>query len=150
LTALIKLFVLADTLIDSKTANLVIDRIFAYGIETKNIPTHEQVNLGYTSTASGNPLRALLRDFIVYNGREDYIASAKDSSALHADFCYHIAAEYLKIKHSNLEYTTIVTAFTWHRNILSIWDKCLYHQHNGSKCEPSSTLNHDSDSPNSP
>jgi hypothetical protein len=139
LTALIKLYVLADTLIDLKTANMVVDRIFAYALETKSLPSHDQVNLAYSSTALGNPLRSILRDFIVYNGHLDYLAHVKDSSTLHSDFCYDIAAEYLRVKHSTTPYTDLSTAFSWNRFTLPKLNLCVsYHQHDlaVSKCEP--------------
>ena len=60
-TALIKLYVLADKLIDHTSANKVIDRILTYQNETRMLPRTAQVGMVYGLTTSGSPLRALMR-----------------------------------------------------------------------------------------
>jgi hypothetical protein len=132
--ALIKLYVLADKLIDHTTANKIISQIIAYANTARKLPTRSQVNLGYNLTISGNPLRTLLRDLIVHSAHNGYLGDG--SKTLHPDIGHDVAIEYLRIKESGPVDRTIRQAFS-----RSFHESCLYHQHDSEgnpKCdEPS-------------
>jgi hypothetical protein len=66
-TKLIRLYLLAGRLGDSKTANQVTSEIirFSYAIET--VPTQIPTSLAYAATTAGNPIRKLLRDLWIYD-----------------------------------------------------------------------------------
>jgi hypothetical protein len=95
-TALIKLYVLADKVIDHTSANKVIDRILTYQNETRMLPRTAQVGMGYGLTTGGSPLRALMRDFVIHKARNGYLG--KDPGGLPGEMLADIAVEYLRIK----------------------------------------------------
>ena len=57
------LYLLADKLNDSTTANLVMDEIIRLSEEFQEIPNYPDVNKVYESTVAGSPLRRLCRDY---------------------------------------------------------------------------------------
>jgi hypothetical protein len=129
--ALIKLYVLADKLIDHTTANKIISQIIAYANTARKLPTRSQVNLGYTLTISGNPLRTLLRDLIVHSAHNGYLGDG--TKTLHPDIWHDVAIEYLRIKESGPVDRTIRQAFS-----RPFQESCFYHQHDSEgnpKCE---------------
>jgi hypothetical protein len=128
-TALIKLYVLADKLIDYTSANKVIDRILTYQNETMLLPRTAQVVLGYSLTTSGSPLRALMRDLVIHKAREGYLG--KDPGGLHGEMLADIAVEYLRIKGRGGGVTV------GHAFFSPMSDPCVYHHHpnDESKCE---------------
>jgi RNA recognition motif-containing protein len=64
--ALIKLYVLADKLIDPQTANLVIDALVGHVDALPYLPGTVFVNIVYRCTPTGSPLRALFRDWNIH------------------------------------------------------------------------------------
>jgi hypothetical protein len=60
---LIGLYLLAERLVDLRTANTVIDEIIRARDVLRCIPTQGPITLAYASTEKGDPLRKLLRDF---------------------------------------------------------------------------------------
>lgn len=64
---MICLYLLCEKLIDFKAANMVIDEIVSFADEVRCIPLQAPTSLAYASTAEGSPLRALLRDYWVYD-----------------------------------------------------------------------------------
>lgn len=59
---LVKLYLLADKLRDTMTANKTIDELVRFSEEVGRNPSAAAITLTYTSTVHGNPLRRLLRD----------------------------------------------------------------------------------------
>jgi hypothetical protein len=127
-TALIKLYVLADKLIDHTSANKVIDRILTYQNETRMLPRTAQVGMVYGLTTSGSPLRALMRNFVIHKARNGYLG--KDPGGLPGEMLADIAVEYLRIKNQGGGVTVGQAYFS------PMSDPCVYHHHpNESKCE---------------
>lgn len=60
---LVGLYLLAERLVDFRTADAVIDEIIRARDVLRCIPTKGPITLAYASTAKGSPLRTLLRDF---------------------------------------------------------------------------------------
>lgn len=60
---LIRLYLLAERLVDFKTANMVIAEIIRASRLLGCIPTQGPISLAYASTVEGSPLRKLLRDY---------------------------------------------------------------------------------------
>lgn len=125
---LVKLYLLADRLQDSKTANLVIDEYIRFANEAKWLPEVRTIILSYESTTHGHPLRKLMRDDCVY---ETVSAEYID---LHfgeypSEFTRDVTVEYTRIK--NLSRTS-AEKHIWHCHEDKDWelvDKCHYHQH---------------------
>lgn len=65
---LVKLYVLADKLIDSHATNLVIDELVDFIDSRPSLPGAIFVNIVYNCTPSGSPLRVLFRDWYVHEG----------------------------------------------------------------------------------
>jgi len=63
---LIKLYVLADKLLDPRTANLVIDELVRHVDASSNLPSVHFINIVYQCTPVGSPLRALFRDWHIH------------------------------------------------------------------------------------
>jgi hypothetical protein len=66
-TKLISLYLLCERLIDFKAANMVIDEITRFSLNTGVIPLLAPTSLVYNSTAKGSPLRKLLCDYWMYD-----------------------------------------------------------------------------------
>jgi hypothetical protein len=64
---LIELYTLADTLLDSTTADLVIDKIISSVHEQLLLPGMDDIKLIYATTVEGSPLRRLMVDYCVYS-----------------------------------------------------------------------------------
>jgi hypothetical protein len=69
---LIKLYVLADKLIDLDTANLVMDELIAHVDACKIPPDIDYINIVYQCTPTGSPLRALFCDLYIHEAGYDW------------------------------------------------------------------------------
>jgi hypothetical protein len=134
---LIKAYVLADKLGDLMTANMVIDRIISYSDEVFRLPSIDEVQLAYSSTASGSPLRALLCDHFIHEAGAKCLDDKK-LSEIDRDFFQDIAVRYLSIKRTRgIVKMSVGDAIG---KSISTVDACLlYHQHGKSHplCTPS-------------
>lgn len=120
---LIRLYLLAERLIDLKTANLVIGEIIRFSDASIFIPTHIPVSLAYAATTTGSPLRKLSRDFWVY-GSVNTNTERLRTDGFPSEFLQDIAIEMLRVAHDESArdfYSSI-------KNICSR-NKCSYHQH---------------------
>jgi uncharacterized protein YqkB len=93
LDALSKMWVLADKLIDIKTANLVMDAIHDYYTEMCEFAGSSSFNLVYESTGSG--------DTVIYSGWAGWFC--EDPSEYHFELYRDIAVEYMAIQSKSLE-----------------------------------------------
>jgi hypothetical protein len=140
-TSLVGLYVLADKLDDLTTANLVIDRLVSLSDETDLLLSSPAVNLVYSSTTSGSPLRALIRDQFVYEAGIDYFDTEPNMKRIfHCDFFRDIAAEYLRIKNTAMEQRPADTIKNVFNPKISDMARCRLHQHDAKrpKCTVSS------------
>ena len=94
--ALIMIFVLADRLCDLLTANIVTAEIIDFSGRMGMLPDSTATNLVYASTASTNPLRALMRDYCVYEAGNVQFAGEM-SSKYHTEFFPDVVVEHVKI-----------------------------------------------------
>ena len=118
--ALIKLYLLADKLQDLATANMVIDELMDFVAKAAQIPRYAPTSLAYNSTAGNNPLRALLRDYWVYQMPTDG-ADLLKANNFPKDFLRDVAAEFMLLRLGK------ATTQDCKRDKCS--EKCLYHQH---------------------
>ena len=130
------LYLLADTLRDLKTANLVMDALIKFSDSCRRSFTDEIINHVYDSTAHGNPLRKLIRDECVYEtNSSDYMQMHIVS--YHAEFTRDVLVEFLRLRDPKLR-ETVHDVYQLHgkhgRNV----DKCHYHQHDEThpRCAP--------------
>jgi hypothetical protein len=127
--ALTKLFVLADKVGDLLTANLITDEIVAYSDQASLIPDGVVIDLAYSSTVSTSPLRALMRDYFVFEADEIHVDEDIQSKH-HTEFFRDIITEYMKVKKRNVESaTTVKSALDM---AVSDIAKCKYHQHDNN------------------
>jgi hypothetical protein len=143
---LIQLYVLADKLGDLMTANMVMDRLVSLSEEVNLTPNFDDIELSYKFTVSGSPLRAVLRDLLIYEGSET--DDKLETSGLLFEFYRDATRELMKI---NLRIQsgemTFAAAFDAH---FSTMGRCHYHQHNKNhsemacnlKCKPSQSADH--------
>ena len=121
---LIGLYLLAERLVDFKTANMVIDEMIRAREVLNYIPTQGPVSLAYASTVKGSPLCTLIRDFWIY----DSIFTDTDRGLLRApgfpsECARDIAFEVLGISRRD--------QFGSYKSVKTICfaQVCLYHQH---------------------
>jgi hypothetical protein len=126
--ALIKMWVLADKLLDPKTANLVMDKIVKFCaalIEFRDISCFK---LAYSSTAKGSPLRSF---FCVMVLCQDISGLFDDPNELPPEFFHDMAVELCRMKKEftgkNPYECVIVTS-------IGDLSPCRWHQHDGEKC----------------
>jgi hypothetical protein len=74
---LIELYTLVDRLLDSTTADLVIDKLISSVHERLLLPGLEDIKLVYATTVEGSPLRRLMIDYCVYSEAE-HLTGPKD------------------------------------------------------------------------
>jgi hypothetical protein len=131
---LARIYLQANKLQDFQTANLVIDEIIRFSEVTKRNPTNEVVNLVYGSTVHGNPLRKLMRDYLM---NETVSAEYLDlhSSEFHSEFLRDIAVEFLRVKDYDRKE---LVRDVYHYSIAKTADadKNYYHQHVSSEGMP--------------
>jgi len=124
---LIGLHIIADSLIDFKTANMVTNEILRTSDVLGFIPTQGPVSLAYASTEKSSPLRRLLRDFWVYQS----VSTQTDSEHLRtagfpAECVQDIAIDMIRIASSDPNNTNFNQAF----KDFCFDDACRYHHHN--------------------
>ena len=95
--ALIKVYLLADKLQDLATANMIMDKLIKFVAQTGEIPKHGPTSLAYNSTADSSPLRALLRDYWVYQIPTDGADHLK-ANDFPKDFLQDVATELMLVK----------------------------------------------------
>lgn len=95
--ALVRLYVLADSLSDLMTANLVIDKIYEHSRASKVVPNPETISLAYNNTAPGSPLRAMFRDLIIHEASSAYL-DPYQASDVYVEFYRDFMHEFLTIK----------------------------------------------------
>jgi len=100
LDALTKMWVLADKLIDTETANLVMDQIHWYCNLMDDFAGPDSFNLVYDSTVSDSPLRAFMCDLVIYEGGADFFGN-EDSSEYHVEFYRDVAVRLIRITNEN-------------------------------------------------
>jgi hypothetical protein len=129
--ALIKMWVLADKLLDPKTANLVMDKIVNFCAALIEFPDISCFKLAYSSTAKGSPLRSFFCAMVLC---EDMWGVFDDPNELPPDFFLDMAVELIRMKkesHGNGIINRVVGT------TISCLPLCRWHQHDGEKCKPS-------------
>ena len=99
---------------------MIMDELIKFVAQTGEIPKHGPTSLAYNSTADSSPLRALLRDYWVYQIPTDGADHLK-ANDFPKDFLQDVATELMLVKLGK------ATAEVCKRHVCS--DKCLYHQH---------------------
>lgn len=134
LESLIKLYSCADKLEDLTAANLAIDELVRFSEDCKILPTAKGVlHLAYESTPSNNPLRELLRDWVIHEASEAMFALSNSIDVFPKEMLFDIVKEFNAIKHDGID-ETVSSAYDLY---VSLQDKCHYHQHNDEhqKCK---------------
>lgn len=135
--AMTKTYLLADMLQDPQTANMVIDAIIQCCADAGRCLTVAMAELVYEKTLHGNPLRKLVRDFLVYKTASEHyvLLQAPDFPA---DLARDIAAEFIRRKDGNNTKTVEDVYCVYEQGIVPAHDKCYYHQHNKKhpRCVP--------------
>lgn len=93
---LIKLYVLADNLIDLHTANLVTDKFVQLVDTLEKLPGPSFTHIVYECTPAGSPLRALFRDFYMHEG--SYIWDKQNDFCLPVEFLQDFIIETSRIQ----------------------------------------------------
>ena len=125
--ALIKMWVLADKLLDPKTANLVMDKIVNFCAALIGFPDISCFNLAYSSTAKGSPLRSFFCAMVLC---EDMWGVFDDPNELPPDFFLDMAVELIRMKkesHGNGIINRVVGT------TISCLPLCRWHQHDGEQ-----------------
>jgi hypothetical protein len=94
--ALVRLYLLASKLPDFEMMNLAIDALVRMVGEDGLIPA--QVNLVYSSTKRGDPLRALIGDVYIYEAESSECHEFLQTPELHLDFWRDISLKYFELK----------------------------------------------------
>jgi hypothetical protein len=109
--ALIKLYVLADKLIDTQNANLVIDKLIRHMDARTRLPGPIFINIVYQCTPSGSPLRNLFCDWYVYEASYTWCQRQfADNRDLPIDFLKDFIVETGRV-HEVFEGSRIVNVF---------------------------------------
>jgi hypothetical protein len=135
--ALLKVYILAETMQDLITANLVIDEFVRFGNIARCAPGPETVLLAYACTTTNSPLRLLMRDYRVYDITP---SSPKQLEGLPVDFMKDITLEVFRVMRGDRT-QTIKAAFSKETGVKVREDKCHYHQHDDKhpRCVPKET-----------
>lgn len=94
--ALIRLYLLASKLQDADMMNSAIDELVRMVDEDGLVPT--QVNLVYSSTKRGDPLRALVRDVYIHEAESSECHEFLRTNELHSEFWRDTSLQYFKLK----------------------------------------------------
>jgi hypothetical protein len=131
--ALIKLYLLADKLQDTTTANMVMDKIEQFYKYEFVHPGNLPVSTAYQSTVEGSPLRKLLRNMWLYD--TDSISEKRfGESKFPSEFLHDVLKLYMSIKNlrpKNLDSFSDITANDGllNKDDCAIPVRCRYHQH---------------------
>jgi hypothetical protein len=123
---LIRVYLLADRLQDLVTTNVVIDEIMRFSDISGRIPCSDNFNHVYDHTTPHSPLRALMRDFWIYEMDEEYDQAL---DALPKDFMHDVLREFLRVKRDG-KHATVKKAFNRDLRADTKANTCFYHQHN--------------------
>lgn len=134
---LIRVYLLADKLQDLVTTNVAIDEIMRFSDISGRVPCSDNYHHVYDNTMPRSPLRALMRDFWVYEMDEEY---DKALDALPKDLMQDILREFLRVKRDG-RHATVSKAFN--RDLRADTKgrgRCFYHQHDDKhpRCDPKS------------
>lgn len=140
---LIRLYLLAERLIDLKTANMVIAEIIRASRLLGCIPTQSPTSLAYVSTVEGSPLRRLLRDYWFCESASTHTDHERVRAAgFPLEFLQDIAIKGLRTLEVPAEYSYIRF-----KNFKTICAErvCYYHQHDElhPECVPEDSGEHD-------
>jgi hypothetical protein len=140
---LIRLYLLAERLVDLRTANMALGEIIRSSMLLRVIPMQVPTSLAYASTAKDSPLRTLLRDYWVYeSGSTDTDRERLRTAGFPSEFSQDIAIEMLRIVSESEDYDP------FDKTVKEIYsdNKCHYHQHDElhPSCIPVETGTYDS------
>lgn len=125
---LVGLYLLAERLVDSKTDNMVVAEIIRASRVLGCIPTQGLITLAYASTAKGNPLRKLIRDYWICESASTRTDPERLRAADFPSECMQdIAIEMLRTSGeipTDYHYVHFKTVQT-----ICSEDMCRYHQH---------------------
>jgi hypothetical protein len=128
---LAQVYLQADKLRDYETANVIMDEFIEFILEKGiHMPNEEVVNLVYESTAHGNPLRKLLRDYYVHAGDELHYLAVRHTD-MPCEFYRDCFVETARLKIKNwapgpLKTGDVFSVYPWER---IKYDKCHYNLH---------------------
>lgn len=124
---LIELYVLAEELIDPRTANEVVDEFIRFSDDSQRFPEEHHIVKAYELTGKEDPLRKLMRDYFVYE--EGYEMSDRpQSQPMPQDFYRDVAEEFWHVKEHH--FPDQYNVFDSKVNVLLKENPCRYHQHN--------------------
>ena len=121
---LVRLYLLAERLVDLKTANMAVGEIVRSSNCFGVIPTQGPVSLAYGSTATGSPLRRLLRDYWIFESVSVHDGSERLRTAgFPPEFVQDIAVEMLRIVGEDFN--------DFDKTVMDVCceEVCRYHQH---------------------
>jgi hypothetical protein len=122
---LIQVYLLADKLEDTATANLAVDEIMQLSDSLRMLPGNGNYAYVYGHTAPHSPLRKLMRDYWLY---ETGTTTNSPVNGLPEEFMKDVMLEFLRIK-GKREGCTVRDAFKRTLSEDLRKDKCRYHQH---------------------
>lgn len=124
-TKLIRFYLLCVKLIDFKAANMAIDEIIRFSGLARVVPPLAATSLAYSSTAEGAPLRALVRDYWMYE------SGNVERRALSAeDFPVECLQDVILAALDRLDELPLERAdLNMSVRTLCLRDKCRYHLH---------------------
>ena len=130
---LINLYLLADKLQDTTTANMVMDKIEQFYDYERVHPGSLPVLTAYQSTVEGSPLRRLLRDIWLYDTNRNSINRFQENEFPN-EFLHDVLQLYMSIKTSGPKNLDSFSDFTANDGLLNkdeceIPVRCRYHQH---------------------
>lgn len=132
---MIRLYVLAEKLGDSRTANKMSDEIYTHCRDYEALPEEDAINQAYRSTKPDSLLRALLRDLIIYEGTDKDWYS-EQLNEFDTEFCDDVLVEVLDVKFACDEVATVYDAYSPDVLKARIMDCTLHHHDNDSDSNP--------------
>lgn len=124
--ALIKVWVLADKLVDSETTNLVMDKLVEFCTGMYEFPDVSCFNLAYGFTARGSPLRSFLCVLVLCQDQNGHF---HNPDHLPADFFHDLGIELARMKRE--AYDKMVFKRVVATNVADL-SLCRWHQHTPS------------------
>lgn len=130
---LIKLYLLADKLQDTTTANMVMDKIEQFYKYERVHPGDFPVSTAYQFTVEGSPLRKLLRDTWLYDTNFQSEKRFQESE-FPSEFLHDVLKLYMSIKNSGPKKLDSFSDITANDGVLNKDEcetpvRCRYHRH---------------------
>lgn len=120
---LIRLYLLADSLEDVETANMIVDEIIRFSDAVDLVPTQTPVNLIYNSTPRYDALRPLMVEMWTYARHAKHVRRIR-TGEFPQEFIYEITLElFLAVRTDDRDRLDVTVKDRWDE------DPCEYHVH---------------------